>query len=43
MRGLKRVFESLAAADGAAAAAAMRAHLLEARRILARALKPGQR
>jgi DNA-binding GntR family transcriptional regulator len=43
MRGLKRLFESLAAADGAAAAAAMRAHLLEAKRILGRALKPGQR
>jgi DNA-binding GntR family transcriptional regulator len=41
MRGLKRLFESLAAADGAAAAAAMRAHLLEARRILGRAIKPG--
>ena len=43
MRGLKRLFESLAAADGAAAAVAMRDHLLEAKRILGRALKPGQR
>jgi DNA-binding GntR family transcriptional regulator len=42
MRGLKRLFESLAAADGAAAAAAMRAHLLEARRTLGGALKPEQ-
>lgn len=43
MRGLKRLWESLAAADGAAAAAAMRAHLLEAKRILGKALKPEER
>lgn len=43
MCGLKRLFESLAAADGAAAAAAMRAHLLEAKRILGKVLKPEQR
>jgi DNA-binding GntR family transcriptional regulator len=39
MRGLKQLLESLVAADGAAAAAAMRTHLLEARRILGQALK----
>jgi len=43
VKGLKRLLESLAAADGAAAAAAMRTHLLEAKRILGRALKPERR
>ncbi|MDA8251216.1 MAG: GntR family transcriptional regulator [Rhodospirillales bacterium] len=40
MRGLERVADALAAGDGAAAAAAMRAHLLKAKRILGKALQP---
>lgn len=43
MKGLKRLLESLAAADGDGAAAAMRAHLLEAKRILGKAIEPEQR
>ena len=40
LNGLKRIAAALAAADGAGASAAMREHLLEAKRILRDALTP---
>ncbi len=43
MKGLKRLLESLAAADGDGAAIAMRGHLIEAKRILGKAIEPEQR
>lgn len=42
MKGLKRLFETLAAADSDGAAAAMRSHLLEAKRILGKAIETEQ-
>ena len=43
LNGLKRIASSLSAADGAGASAAMRDHLLEAKRILRNALTPNNK
>jgi DNA-binding GntR family transcriptional regulator len=43
LNGLKRIAASLSAADGAGASAAMREHLLEAKRILRNALTPNSK
>ncbi|MBI5909784.1 MAG: GntR family transcriptional regulator [Betaproteobacteria bacterium] len=43
LNGLKRIAASLSAADGAGASAAMRDHLLEAKRILRSALAPNSK
>ncbi len=43
IRGLERLAAALTAADGDAAASAMRDHLLEAKRILGRALEPEEK
>ncbi len=43
LNGLKRIASSLSAADGAGASAAMREHLLEAKRILRNALTPNSK